>query len=96
MTKEQLLEKIEHIKETIQTYPDDTEILGVDISEYPEAPRIHVYNNIDRIAVKNNATTVARLLAKKQEKWREHDIAHANGVCTFSLEQLPVEGAATE
>ncbi len=100
MTKEQLLEKIEHIKDVIQTYPDDTEILGIDINGCLGTSNIHVYNNIDKIAVKNNATTVARLLVRNAEDnndtWREHDIAHANGVYTFSLERLPGEGATAE
>ena len=100
MTKEQLLEKIEHIKDIVQTYPDDTEILGAQISECFGifTIRINVCNNIDKIAIKNNATVVVRLLDEDDEDdaLQEYSIKHANGVRTSYFERLPNEGVAEE
>ena len=92
MTKEQLLEKIEHIKEAIQTYPDDTKILGADISKVLRTVDVHVANNIDKIAINNNLGTLIEPVkvnfddASVATGWRIHSITHANGVRTCYLE----------
>ena len=90
MDKEQLFEKIEHIRKTVQTYPDDTEILSVSISSGIGKTDVHVANNMDKIAINNNLTMVVEPIEDTPgdwTKWYQHSIMNADGVCTLHLER---------
>ena len=93
MTKEQLLEKIEHIKDVIQTYPDNTEILSADISDTLGTVDVYVANNVDKIAINNNLGTLIEPVKVNFENAdviigrRIHSVTHTNGVRTCYLER---------